>query len=98
QLVISGPTTYDDLGRSVSQRYPFTVASSGLGVFQSLPNPQSAVPATQTDWNLRDQVTQVTEPNGTVTKTAYGFGGQTDFGASLFTRTETDALGKANRL
>ena len=32
---------------------------NGLGVFQPLPNPATAVPATLTDWNLRDQVTQV---------------------------------------
>src|SRR5262249_10839090 len=97
RLVISGPIGFDGLGRVVSERYPFTAPSSALGTFQS-PNLGTAGAPTLTEWNVRDLATKVTAPNGSVTNTTYGFGGKSDLGASYFTRTETDPLGKANRV
>ncbi|MEY2415462.1 MAG: hypothetical protein QOH53_796, partial [Ilumatobacteraceae bacterium] len=97
RLVVSGPIGFDGLGRVVSQRYPFTAAPAALGTFQS-PNLATAVAPTLTEWNVRDLATKVTAPNGSITRTAYGFGGNPDLGASYFTRTETDPLGKANRV
>jgi RHS repeat-associated protein len=93
-MVVSGAREFDALGRPVKQWYPTTEPLGSIGTFNT---GRASTDPTVTTWNLNDQVTNVQHPNGTNTATDYAFGGQSDFGASLFTATVTDANGKQQR-
>ncbi|MEA2355665.1 MAG: hypothetical protein QOD61_1794, partial [Solirubrobacteraceae bacterium] len=93
-MVVSGAGEFDALGRPVKRWHPLEEALGHAGTFNE--GHASAAPSV-TDWNLSDQVTNVRHPDATDTATAHGFGGKTDFGASLFTTTVTDANGKQQR-
>src|SRR5262249_17527433 len=76
-------------GRAVEQRYPLTEPLGTPGVY----NPTvDGVDPTRVSYDVLDRPTRVTEPDSTVTATAYGFGADRD-GRTQFETTVTDANG-----
>ncbi|MEJ2746843.1 MAG: sugar-binding protein, partial [Anaerolineae bacterium] len=93
-MIVGGAVEYDALGRPVKEWFPTTEALGTIGTYNT-----SAEPANnplQTIWNLRDQPIEVIAPNGNTVTTAYGFASDSQIlgGATLFTTTVTDPLGK----
>jgi RHS repeat-associated protein len=94
QMIVSGAIEWDALGRAVKQWYPTTEAVGSIGTFHAA---TAATNPTVTSWNLLDQTTGMQNPNGTSTSTDHAFGGQSDFGASLFLTTFSDENGKKDQ-
>ncbi len=90
-MVVSGAVTFDNLGPEVEAWYPTSEPLGTPGTFQAQ---RSSVDPTATTWDLRDRPVSVVAPGGRTTTTTYGFGGDADFGATLFTTTVTDPNGK----
>src|SRR5690606_6964464 len=47
--------------------------------------------------DIQNRVTQTTAPGGIVTSTSYDFGGDVEFGTTMFLNTRIDPLGHARR-
>src|SRR5262249_47192865 len=88
-MIVSGRSTYDAFGRAVEQRYPLTEPLGTPGVYN--PTVDGGDP-TRVSYDVLDRPTRVTEPDSTVTATAYGFGADRD-GRTQFETTVTDANG-----
>jgi RHS repeat-associated protein len=93
-MIVAGAVEFDALGRPVKEWYPIEEPLGTIGVYNT---GTAATDPTQTTWNLIDLETRVENPDGSSTQTAYGFGGQADVGATVFTTTVTDAEGKPQR-
>ena len=86
---VSGQVTFDFLGRTTATTYPVTESLGTAGVFSTSTD---SVPPTRTTYDVLDRVTSVTLPDGSVTRTGYGFGADRS-GATQFMTTVTDANG-----
>ena len=88
-MQVSGHVTYDFTGRSVASYYPVTEGLGTEGVYNTAVD--SVAPTTYT-YDVLDRETGITRPDGTTTRTAYGFGADRS-GTTQFTTTATDADG-----
>jgi len=93
-MVVAGAVEFDALGRPVKQWYP---VEEPLGTIGTYSTSTDTVAPTLTAWDVQDRVTKVTAPDGSITGTSYGFGGDSLFGATMFQNTRTDALGNFRR-
>jgi RHS repeat-associated protein len=93
-MVVSGAVTFDALGRPAQERYPTEEPLGTIGIFNT---GTSATAPRVTRWDLLDRVTEIVNPDGAITRTGYGFDGDADLGATVFTTTVTDAEGKQQR-
>ena len=93
-MVVGGAVEFDALGRPVKEWYP---TEEPLGTIGSYNTGTAAVDPTVTTWDLADRKMRLDAPGNRITKIDYGFGGQADFGAGVFTTTVTDAEGKPQR-
>jgi RHS repeat-associated protein len=89
---VSGPVTFDAVGRVIAALYPTTEArtAGGLGVFNT--TPETTEPPTQITYDALDRVLSTTLPDKTRTTTAFAFGPDR-YGVTRFQATETDANG-----
>ncbi len=88
-MEVSGQVTFDFLGRSAATFYPTTEPLGTPGVYHATPD---TVAPTRFAYDVLDRETSVTRPDGTVTRTAYGFGSDRS-GTTQFVTTATDANG-----
>lgn len=88
-MEVSGQIAFDFLGRSVATFYPTTEPLGTPGVYNATPD---TVAPTRFTYDVLDRETSVTRPDGTVTRTAYGFGPDRS-GTTQFMTTATDANG-----
>jgi hypothetical protein len=90
-MIVSGPITYDFLGRGIAQYYPITEALGKQGVFNT--NVDNIQP-TVTVYDVMDRTVSTTIPDNTTTLMAYGFGLDRHNQTQFLTRV-TDANGIA---
>lgn len=90
-MVVSGRVTFDAFGRTVSALYPITEPKDDTpGDFN--PDKDGEKP-TLSEYDVLNRTLKVTLPDGAVTETLYGFGGDRN-GTSQFSTKTTDANGK----
>lgn len=90
-MAVSGAVAYDALGRAVKQWYPIEEVPAQPSTY----NPNTSPVPTETAYNLADQVTRLTHPDGSFATNAYQFGGASRFGTSLFLTHHVDEENKA---
>ncbi|MGH9222291.1 MAG: SpvB/TcaC N-terminal domain-containing protein [Acidimicrobiales bacterium] len=99
-MVVSGAVDYDALGRVVKEWYPIEEPLGSAGTFNQRDSgngpPGPPTTPTITTFDLLDRVVDVRLPNDLHIGTAYGFADD-GLGATLFTATVTDQLGKRQR-
>jgi RHS repeat-associated protein len=88
-MVVSGQVTFDFLGRDIATTYPVTEPLGTPGVYNTSVDPQ---PPTQFTYDVLDRQTSITQPDGTTTRSTYGFGPDRS-GTTQFMTTATDANG-----
>jgi RHS repeat-associated protein len=93
-MVVAGAVEFDALGRPVKEWYPIEEPLGTIGTYNTS---TATVLPTVTTYALNDRETKIEAPGNRVTTMTYGFGGQADFGATLFTTTVADAEGKPQR-
>jgi RHS repeat-associated protein len=86
-MVVSGVTVFDLVGRPVQEYFPITEPLGTQAVFNA---GQDAVPPTVVTYDVLDRPTSITNPDGAVTRHAYGFGNDRD-GNVQFLQVTTDA-------
>jgi RHS repeat-associated protein len=86
-MTVSGPVTFDLVGRAVEHRYPTTEPLGTPGVFNPTIDP---IAPTKTAYDVLDRRTLVTIPDGTSTMVQYSFGADRD-GVLQFSTTTIDA-------
>ena len=89
-MVVGGAVEFNSLGRAVKEWYPVEEPLGTIGTYDYNTSPIPTV----TTWDISDRVTKSVAPDGSVTSTAFGFGGSAQFGANMFQDVTTDALGK----
>ncbi len=96
KVLVSGAVEFDGLGRKVKEWFPSVEALGSLGTFST--SKADYYPPTETSYNLRDQVAEVSEPDGDtgedphVTTLDYSFGTTAGLPAGMFVTTTTDAV------
>ncbi len=89
-MVVSGPVSYDFVGRAIKQFYPLNETLGQAGKF----NPGvDTIPPTVMTYDVLDRMLTTTLPDGTVTQTDYGFGPDRNGQVQFWTKV-TDANGK----
>ncbi|HJQ99652.1 MAG TPA: RHS repeat-associated core domain-containing protein [Candidatus Polarisedimenticolaceae bacterium] len=91
-MIVSGRLTFDAVGRVTEKRYPVVEPLGTPGIFRALPD---TIAPTRTIFDVLDRPTRVTEPDGTTTTSAYGFGVNQD-GATQFETRNVDAKGASS--
>ncbi|MET0493764.1 MAG: SpvB/TcaC N-terminal domain-containing protein [Actinoplanes sp.] len=92
-MTVSGHVEVDFLGRTVATSYPVTEPTGAPGVFNT---DVDAEQPTRVTYDVLDRGTRINLPDGTTTRTAFGFGPDRA-GATQFRTTTTDAGGSEKR-
>jgi len=89
EMVVSGQVSFDFLGRNTATTYPVTEPLGTPGVYNTTVDSQRP---TRFTYDVLDRQTSITQPDGTTTRTTYGFGPDRS-GTTQFMTTATDANG-----